>query len=98
VSAWTVRSLPVHAGEPSHDGTSCYRSPAANLAAVGDARVAKFIEVILDNTTQQVTVNADKIVKFWRPEKYNYTIIELEGGSSLTVKEGPIDIWNQTVG
>jgi hypothetical protein len=55
------------------------------------------MELTLDNTNQQVTVNADKVLKFWQPANYNYTIIELEGGSSVTVKESPIDIWNMTM-
>jgi hypothetical protein len=62
--------------------------------ANGGAIMAKFMELTLENTTQVVTINADKVVKFWQPNGYNYTIIEFVAGSSVSVKESPTDIWN----
>jgi hypothetical protein len=56
--------------------------------------MAKLIEVTLDNTNQLVSVNADKIVKFWQADGIKYTVIELDGGVSMTVRESPVDIWN----
>jgi len=62
--------------------------------------MAKFMELNLDNTNQVVTVNADKIVKFWRGDNLAYTVVELDGSSgimSITVKETPNDIWNMAI-
>jgi hypothetical protein len=57
------------------------------------AKMAKFITVTLDNTTDEVTVNADKIIKFWRWPNMNYTVIDLDGEkNTLTVKETPHQI------
>jgi hypothetical protein len=53
--------------------------------------MAKFIELTLDNTTQVVIVNADKIIKFWRGD-FAYTVVELDDGRSVTVKETPDQI------
>ena len=60
--------------------------------------MAKFVELNLDNTNQMVTVNADKIVKFWKADNLKYTVVEMDGGASITVKETPTDIWNMTIG
>jgi hypothetical protein len=68
-------------------------SPAAASSSLGGV-MAKLIEVTLDNTNQVVAVNADKIVKFWRAEGFKYTLIELDGGVSMTVRESPFDIWS----
>ena len=57
--------------------------------------MAKFISVTLDNTTEEVTVNIEKIVKFWRRPNMNYTVVDLEGEkdkNTLTVKETPHQI------
>jgi hypothetical protein len=45
--------------------------------------MAKFMELTLDNTAQVVTVNADKIVKFWRGDNLAYTVVELDAGSGI---------------
>jgi predicted cupin superfamily sugar epimerase len=82
--------------------TSCRQDTitAASRAASVGGRMAKFMELNLDNTNQVVTVNADKIVKFWRGDNLAYTVVELDGSSgimSITVKETPNDIWNMAI-
>ena len=39
----------------------------------------KFITLTINNTTEEVTVNADKIINFFRRPNMNYTVIDLEG-------------------
>jgi hypothetical protein len=59
--------------------------------------MAKFITVSLDNTTDEVTLNSDKIIKFWRTPTLKYTIIDLEVGNGLHVKETPQQILDKLV-
>jgi hypothetical protein len=55
--------------------------------------LVKFLILNLDNTDQKVTVNVDKIVKFWRGPGLNYTVVEFENREhNITVKESPSDI------
>jgi hypothetical protein len=55
--------------------------------------MAPFITVTLDNTTDEIVVNADKIIKFWRGPNLKYTVIDLEGQTNpLNVIETPSKI------
>jgi hypothetical protein len=55
--------------------------------------MAKFISLTIDNSNDEVFVNADKIIQFWRRSNFKYTIVELDGQKNdLTVKETPNQI------
>jgi len=60
--------------------------------------MAKFMELTLQGSKQKITVNADKVVKYWQPEGSDYTVIEFDGGGTITVKESTTDIWNAGYG
>jgi hypothetical protein len=57
--------------------------------------MAEFISLHQDNASQEYAVNVAKIIKFWRGDGHEYTVVELEDGKNLTVKEKPQEIWQK---
>jgi len=55
--------------------------------------VAKFISVHQDDTGEEVVINVDQIVKFWRAPQVNYTMIQfVTAECGMTVRETPAEI------
>jgi len=59
--------------------------------------MARFVELTLDSSNEKVFVHADSIIKFWRRPGLNYTVVDLNNGTSITVQETTDDIWNETM-
>jgi hypothetical protein len=54
--------------------------------------MAKFITLTVDNADEEIIVNVDKIIKFYRG-KLTYAVVEVEGDKgNLLVKETPHQI------